>query len=226
MIAVGGASFSSGYSLNGASATNSISEPVFVSLNPERQTSGAGAKPVPRLTVAAIAALGQSEQTGPASCSCGTSGCDCAAEKSQIDQLKKIDRETRAHEQAHKSAGGAYASAASYTYEIGPDGRQYAVAGEVQIDSAPIVGDPAASIAKLEIVIKAALAPGQPSAQDFKVAAQARAEIQKAQGELQSKKSDERQGKVDENGQPITENDNPGQEQADQIAELVNTAIA
>ena len=63
----------------------------------------------------------------------------------------------RAHEQAHARAGGPYAGAPSYDFERGPDGKMYAVSGEVQIDAAPIDGDAAATIAKMEVVIRAAL---------------------------------------------------------------------
>ena len=55
--------------------------------------------------------------------------------------------------------------------KLGPDGNRYAIGGEVSIDVAPVDGDPEATIAKMEIVKAAALAPAEPSAQDRKVAA-------------------------------------------------------
>ena len=215
MTAIGSVSYTGGYYSNPVPVSlKQGTESVSVRLSPEN-IPASGSKPVPRLSLTAVATLGQSEKTGGGGCNCGGGNCACDEEKSQIDKLKKIDQETRAHEQAHKNAGGPYASAASFTYEIGPDNKQYAVGGEVKIDTAPIAGDPAATIDKLEIVIKAALAPAKPSAQDFKVAAQAQADIQKAQAELQAKKKDEQQGVVDETGP-----------QDDQIAELVSAAIA
>jgi len=104
-------------------------------------------------------------------------------EQKQVDALKKRDQEVRAHEQAHQRVGGQYASAPSYEYQQGPDGKQYAVGGEVQIDANPVPGDPDATIEKMRIVKAAALAPAEPSGQDRKVAAQADATAQQAQAE-------------------------------------------
>lgn len=104
-------------------------------------------------------------------------------QRQQLQQLKARDTEVRAHEQAHSRAGGQYAGAPSYQYTRGPDGRQYAVSGEVTIDASEIPGNPKATVTKMEIVIRAALAPAEPSSQDSKVAAQARAAKVKAQAE-------------------------------------------
>ncbi len=105
-------------------------------------------------------------------------------EKKQVAQLKKIDREVRAHELAHKNSGGQYAGSASYGYQVGPDGKRYAVSGEVSIDIAPIEGDPAATVAKMTVIAAAALAPAKPSGQDRRVAAQAVSLRGQAQAEL------------------------------------------
>lgn len=116
------------------------------------------------------------------------------AEEKQVRELKARDREVRAHEQAHARVGGSYASSPTYTFQDGPDGKRYAIGGEVQIDSAPIPGNPEASIRKLDIVIRAALAPSEPSSQDLKVAAQARENKLKAQAELRAQKQAELKG--------------------------------
>ncbi|KZL18263.1 SprA-related family protein [Pseudovibrio axinellae] len=107
------------------------------------------------------------------------------AEQQQVQKLKTRDSEVRAHEQAHAAAGGAFAGAPSYTQTRGPDGHGYAIGGEVPIDSAPIADDPEATIAKLNTVMTAALAPAEPSGQDQAVAAQARQNLAQAQTELQ-----------------------------------------
>jgi len=115
----------------------------------------------------------------------GSSELDLSAEEQeQLTELKLRDREVRAHEQAHKSAGGQYAGAISLSYQSGPDGKRYAVGGEVPIDVSPVSGDPAATIAKMNVVRAAAAAPASPSAQDRSVAAAASSAISKAQGEL------------------------------------------
>jgi len=95
-------------------------------------------------------------------------------EQRMLQQLQARDREVRAHELAHVAAGaGLVRSGASFAYQRGPDGRFYAVGGEVSIDTAPVAGDPAATERKAEQIMRAALAPAQPSGQDRAVAAQA-----------------------------------------------------
>lgn len=106
------------------------------------------------------------------------------AQLKELQELKARDREVRAHEQAHQAVGGQYAGAASYTFQRGPDGNQYAIGGEVSIDLSPVEGDPQATIEKMRTVRAAAMAPAQPSGQDRAVAAQAMQLILQAQMEL------------------------------------------
>lgn len=101
-----------------------------------------------------------------------------------INQLKARDTEVRAHEQAHMASAGRYATGMSFVYQAGPDGRQYAVGGEVGIDTSTISGNPEANLQKAIVIQRAALAPAEPSAQDQRVAraasqvmAQARVEM-------------------------------------------------
>lgn len=102
-----------------------------------------------------------------------------------LDQLKQADREVRQHEMAHVAAGGRYiTSAANFSYKRGPDGRNYAVGGEVGIDTSPIPGDPQATLQKMRQVKTAALAPANPSSQDLKVAANASAAMSKALSDI------------------------------------------
>lgn len=120
-------------------------------------------------------------------------------EQKQVDELKKRDAEVRAHEQAHAAVGGSYASAPTYEFQTGPDNKQYAVGGEVQIDAAPVPNDPKATIEKMDIVIRAALAPQEPSAQDKKVAAEAQKNRSEAQAELAKQKQADLNGGDEEN---------------------------
>jgi len=95
-------------------------------------------------------------------------------EQAEIRELQRRDQEVRRHEAAHMAAGGALVrGGASYSYSAGPDGKRYAVGGEVSIDVSPVSGDPAATAAKMQRVRRAALAPAQPSGQDLSVAARA-----------------------------------------------------
>ncbi|MEJ8473173.1 putative metalloprotease CJM1_0395 family protein [Roseibium algae] len=114
-------------------------------------------------------------------------------EKKQVDDLKQRDREVRAHEQAHARAGGAHAGAPSYTFQQGPDGQRYAIGGEVSIDTSS-ERTPEATIRKMQIVMRAATAPAEPSSQDLKVAQQARSQMAAAQAEARAESAEELQG--------------------------------
>jgi hypothetical protein len=113
------------------------------------------------------------------------------AHAEEVRALAKRDAEVRAHEQAHAAAGGAFAGAPSYSYQRGPDGRSYAVSGEVPIDVSAISGDPEATIQKMRQVKRAALAPRDPSDADRAIAATADAMITAARSEQMTEKSDE-----------------------------------
>lgn len=99
-------------------------------------------------------------------------------------KLASRDRQVRAHEAAHAAVGGQYTSAPSFTYQKGPDGRMYAIGGEVDIDVSPVSGDPQATLEKARLVRRAALAPANPSAQDRQVAMEARKMAMEARAEL------------------------------------------
>lgn len=114
------------------------------------------------------------------------------AERDQVENLKARDAEVRRHERAHAAVGGQYASAPTYTFQLGPDGRRYAVGGEVKIDVAPVSGDPEATIQKMNVVKAAALAPAEPSAADRRVASLADAQRLEAVAELSEQRSAER----------------------------------
>ena len=119
------------------------------------------------------------------------------AEQLQIAKLVSRDIEVRAHEQAHAATGGQYAGAPSFTYERGPDGKRYAVGGEVGIDTGTVPNDPEATLRKMEVVIRAALAPAEPSAQDRQVAAQAQIKMSEARADLAQQQSAEAKAELD-----------------------------
>lgn len=106
------------------------------------------------------------------------------AEQKQLAQLKARDAEVRAHEAAHAAVGGQLAGSPSYTFQRGPDGQQYAIGGEVQISLSEVPGDPQATIARMQQVKAAALAPAEPSGADRSIAAEATRRISAAQAEL------------------------------------------
>ncbi|WP_291322724.1 putative metalloprotease CJM1_0395 family protein [Desulfonatronospira sp.] len=133
-----------------------------------------------------------------------------AEERQELQELRQRDAEVRAHEQAHIAAGGQYVTGgASCSYETGPDGRQYAVEGEVSIDSSPVPGDAEKTEEKARTVRRAALAPANPSPQDQRVAAdaarmeaEARTEQRLEEREEQQEASEPRQSKADNSSAP------------------------
>ena len=128
----------------------------------------------PYLAGGSTGARAQAAAPSQSSSSTGANGKPLSAtDQTQIDKLKARDTDVKAHEQAHRSVGGQFAGVPSYTYQQGPDGKKYAIGGEVSIDTSPVPKDTAATIAKEEQVQRAALAPADPSTQDLKVAAEA-----------------------------------------------------
>lgn len=126
-------------------------------------------------------------------------------EQQQIKELKARDTEVRVHEQAHASVGGQYAGSPSYEYQRGPDGTNYAVGGEVQIDVSEIPGDPQATIDKMQTVRAAALAPAEPSSADRAIAADATQKMAAAQAELATPVDEQEQ--ADESQNALSVND-------------------
>lgn len=109
-------------------------------------------------------------------------------ETAEIKELKQADQQVRAHEMAHLAAGaGLVKGGASYSYKQGPDGKLYAVAGEVSIDTSE-GNTPQETITRMQRVKAAALAPADPSPQDRAVAAAASAKAAQAAGELAREK--------------------------------------
>ncbi len=116
-------------------------------------------------------------------------------EQQEIEELRNRDQHVRRHEQAHKTAAGQYARGGpNYTYKRGPDNKQYAVEGSVQIDLSEVPGDPDATVRKMQQVRRAALAPADPSAEDRRVAAKADAIANKARTEAAEQRRQEPEG--------------------------------
>ncbi|MGL1902818.1 MAG: putative metalloprotease CJM1_0395 family protein [Fibrobacterales bacterium] len=94
-------------------------------------------------------------------------------EQAQVTEMKARDQEVRTHEQSHLAAAGPNArGGVKLEYESGPDGKQYAVSGHVDIDVSK-ADTPEETITKAEQIQQAALAPAEPSSKDRQVAAEA-----------------------------------------------------
>ena len=116
------------------------------------------------------------------------------AQQEQLLKLKNRDQQVRNHEQAHLSAAGPYAAGgASFTYQRGPDGKSYAIGGEVPIDVSN-ADTPQATLQKMATIEKAALAPADPSGADHRIAAEAEAKATKARMEIAKEQQQKLQG--------------------------------
>ncbi|TKX32665.1 putative metalloprotease CJM1_0395 family protein [Campylobacter aviculae] len=127
-----------------------------------------------------------------------------AKQVQQVRELQNTDRNVKAHEAAHQAAGGGLAGAASFTYTRGPDNKMYATAGEVPIKMQK-GKTPEETIANARQIVAAAMAPADPSPQDYKVAAnatkmefEARAEAMKIKAEESKEKEEENKEKTEE----------------------------
>jgi len=118
--------------------------------------------------------------------------------KQAVTELQARDTEVRAHEAAHQAAGGGMTGGASYTYQKGPDGRMYAIGGEVSI-SIKGGSTPQEAIANARQVQAAAMAPANPSGQDYAVATSAKVMEMKAQQELTKEQQAKMRGEKEYN---------------------------
>ncbi|XXF08221.1 hypothetical protein J3Q00_19885 [Pseudomonas sp. D2-3] len=184
------AGFSSTYSF----ASAAVPRPIESASSPDLARASFAPVAASTETDSSKAATSQEEQDKPQDASTdapatGKPGEPRTAQEEQklqlvVAELANRDREVRSHEQAHAAVGGVHAGAPTYTYTRGPDGKRYASGGEVSIDVGAVANDPQATLTKMEIVIRAALAPAEPSAQDRSVASQAQAQMAVARAEL------------------------------------------
>lgn len=115
-------------------------------------------------------------------------------EQRLVKDLASRDSEVRAHEAAHQASGGGMTGAATFTYQQGPDGKMYAIGGEVSI-SMKSGSSPQETIANARQIATAAMAAGDPSPQDFAVASSARVMEMKAKQQLAKQEQESVMGK-------------------------------
>lgn len=132
-----------------------------------------------------------------------------AHDKQEISKLATRDREVRAHEASHKNAGGSLIrGAAQFTYQKGPDGKQYASGGEVSIDTSSVPDDPQATLQKANQIRAAALAPTNPSTQDKSVAANAASMAANAHAEIVKQQAAEKAEKLESSTTDLSDENN------------------
>lgn len=115
-------------------------------------------------------------------------------EQRLVRDLASRDSEVRAHEAAHQASSGGMSGAATYTYQQGPDGKMYAIGGEVSINMKS-GSSPQETIANARQIATAAMAAGNPSPQDFAVASSARVMEMKAKQQLAKQEQESVTGK-------------------------------
>ncbi|MEI7611163.1 MAG: putative metalloprotease CJM1_0395 family protein, partial [Rhodospirillaceae bacterium] len=126
-----------------------------------RQTNSAATS---RTAASAAGGTAQSTQTAGTQSAASASTILTAAETAEVAQLKALQQAAQQQAQAQLQAAGAYGGAVSYQYARGPDGVTYVVGASVSFNTGAVPGDPAATIAKMETVRRAALASPQLSA--------------------------------------------------------------
>ena len=126
----------------------------------------------------------------------------------------------------HASIGGKHASSPSYSYERGPDGQQYAVEGEVRIDTSPVADDPQAALEKAEVIMRAALSVAEPSTADRQVAADARAMAAEARAEILRIESNEQgtEAAKEPDDEAVSEVEQEKAQQDEDMADALNEA--
>jgi hypothetical protein len=146
-----------------------------------------------------------------------------ADELQAVAQLQARDTEVRAHEAAHQAAGAGMTGSASYTYQQGPDGKMYAVGGEVPI-TIKEGSTPQEKIANARQVEAAAMAPANPSSQDYAVASSARVMEMRAQQELTKEQQEKLTAQSSYNKSSLTLNNTTQTEQKNSIQAFDVTA--
>jgi hypothetical protein len=134
-----------------------------------------------------------------------------AEERAELRRLQARDARIRAKEMARLGAAGSLAlSGARFRFEVGPDGRQYAVDGEVRVDTA-YEGDPERNLEKARQLQVTALAGPNLMSTDPALSALARRLALMAYADLARRENlEELHGKPD-NGESVLPSDEADQ---------------
>lgn len=105
----------------------------------------------------------------------------------RLGVFREKSQETVKHELAHEACAGQWALGPPVYNDEVHEGEVCHNGGHVNIDTSPLK-DPQATINKMKQLVQAALAPDEPSGQDFAVAASCSMRLAQAQLELATKK--------------------------------------
>lgn len=192
-------------SIGPSRAARPIDERDRPAREPTRAAEPDGAAPRDRVTVSREA---QARATGAS----GPGGKLTPEQQRDLVSLRQRDSHVRQHEAAHQAAGGSLTGGASFSFQVGPDGRSYAVGGEVPVRLAP-GRTPDETIQNARQARRAALAPSDPSPADLSVAASAMQMEQAAQqrkARLAAKAYGKQPGREDEVGKAEGSSDSSG----------------
>ena len=95
-----------------------------------------------------------------------------ASDRLEVQHLAARDQYVRIHEMRHAATLGMYAGRIHYNYQVGPDGKAYAVGGYTEVNNTPAPTREMA-LAQARTIRRAAMAAGEASGSDRAVAAQA-----------------------------------------------------
>lgn len=200
-----------GLKMSDAHTRTSESDAAVISISPEGRTHARESIPRP-------------PDSGPREKSGQTLETELTPnEADQVEDLKRRDKEVRAHEQAHLSSLGRFRTGGpTYQYETGPDGRRYAVSGNVPVDVSP-EATPEETLEKARVIRRSAMAPVPPSLQDFRVAFEAAQMEARARQEMTTTPAGEA-GKSEEAIPMATLDAVPSPSQAEETAGIDFTA--
>ncbi|MBD3166758.1 hypothetical protein GF324_09180 [bacterium] len=120
-----------------------------------------------------------------------STGLNEAAEEERTRDLEERDEKVRRRAEAQKAAAGSLAGGSPvYQYEIGPDGRQYAVSGHVNIKVRE-GRTPEERLKNAEKAERAATAGGEITPKSAQIAAEARREARRAREEIEEQKRED-----------------------------------
>jgi len=113
-------------------------------------------------------------------------------EQLEVKRLEQVERSVHEHERSHLRAARDLAiSSPSFDYQRGPDGKEYAVGGEVNVSADFDFADAQGTIEKALKIRQAALAPNDPSPKDRRAATEAKIVESKAYRKLNREEAQE-----------------------------------
>jgi hypothetical protein len=90
--------------------------------------------------------------------------------EAKSQQLAKKEQAVNAHIRAHKSVGGSITGPSNIQKTMSPEGQLYTSSGDVEIRTNIVDNDPETKLLKAKLIQRVALAPSDPSPQDYQVA--------------------------------------------------------